>query len=196
MPGPDRKDRDVTMSTKAIGIGVVVVVMVATVLFFIWPQDDTEDRPPIIVKGSSIEFTIRNSEDKKIKWSKKDFTRREWKPAHRKGKPVRAFTVVVQGAVCDLPAGPTVTFVLEPKDGTTVQFTVLARPYQGGFGTRGKPEPKVAAMGNFNGPDFSDDRYRMSFADVGKLLRVEVGGKPCDLSGSAAPEITVDYQYE
>jgi hypothetical protein len=139
---------------------------------------DEDERPPIRVRGGSIQF------QNDYGWHEHGG---EWKTRQSGAKPVRYFTVTVNGEPCGISKGPQLNITYETTTGKEEVFKVVHR---GG-------DPRILPGGLLKQDDFHFDAIVHDPGGKGRVTKISAPPNPqneCELSGN--PYIVIGYEYE
>jgi hypothetical protein len=158
-------------SKRFVAVGAVLLLGLAGAwgcahAFF--PRDNEEERPPIVVDASEIEFSHGH------KW-KDHGNRKKWKPEHGDGKTVTGFDVIAidtsAATVCLADDQPKVEIDYTLTAGGTVKFTVDRELRREVYEPRLTTEETLTYVGN--------NKRRVKLAKEGLITKVVAGGTAC-----------------
>jgi hypothetical protein len=144
-----------------------------------FPLDNEEERPPIVVDTSQIEFSHGH------KW-KDHGNGKKWKPEHDNGKTVTGFDVIAidrsNAKVCLADNQPKVEIVYTLTAGGMVTFTVDLEQRKDIYEPRLTTTETLTYVGN--------NKRRVKLAKDGLITKV-VAGEPCMFSEGAKVRIVL-----
>jgi hypothetical protein len=164
---------------ERIAIGAAAIALgIAIGIFWPFGEDDTEDRPPIVVSEGSIHFGHGYG------WVDMG-SQKTWRPDHEKGKDVKKYIVSVTSKGVDAGCGFTdgkeivIAFGLQT-------FTLNTKAHSGGT----KDEPALVSTVALV-PDTSG--LNLTFLDnANDLDSIEVDKKKCVLTGKERVRIKLE----
>ncbi len=184
-----------TVATVALVLGGALILQRFD--FLVDFSDGSEERPPIIVRNNSIDFSNGSTSDSstiKASWHdwSEDLTGTEWKPDHTAGYHVNRFDVTVTDAQnCSPKSGKTVTITY--RNGNVDTPFVLTVKKKFGVPAFNRKEPKLDRGGVTltQTSMTSTTPATLTFSAGGYISSLAVGNDTCTFTSSDRPVIRI-----